>query len=141
MNLEDFEGLDLVSYCNIWCGACPGFHRGNCKGCRSTENKPESKKSCGYSMKPCCIKKGLDTCAECEEYPCSKITKLITSQKGRKEYDYRHDIPNNVEKIRKESLEAWIQSQKEKWTCPECGGPGVFYNLICWECKHPLDVS
>jgi len=43
--------------------------------------------------------------------------------------------------IRKEGLDAWLESQIEKWRCHNCGGQGVFYNLICWDCKNPLEVS
>lgn len=141
MDLDRYKGLDLVSYCGIYCGACPGFHRGRCKGCRATENKQTRKGSCGYGMRKCCEDKGLDYCGPCDQYPCSKINKLINSQKGRKEYDYRHNIPKNFEMIRKEGLATWLESQVKKWRCPECGGQGVFYNLICWDCKNPLEVK
>ncbi|MFO8018201.1 MAG: DUF3795 domain-containing protein [Promethearchaeia archaeon] len=138
--MSKYEGLDWVSYCGIYCGACPAFHRGRCKGCRSTENKTERKGSCGYGIRSCCEKKRLDYCGQCKDFPCSKINKLIKSQKGRKEYDYRHNIPANFRMINKKGLDGWLQYQKEKWRCKKCGGSGVFYNFICWDCKKPLNV-
>ena len=141
MDIDQDKGLEMVSYCGIYCGACPGFHNGRCKGCRAPVDEPKRKRSCGYGMRKCCEEKNVDYCGQCEQYPCSKINKLINSQKKRKEYDYRHEIPKNFETIKKEGLEAWIESQVKKWRCPECGGHGVFYNLICWDCKNPLEVE
>lgn len=130
----------MVSYCGIYCGACPGFHKGRCKGCRTAVRKSSHKRSCGYGMRICCEEKEIDYCGQCEEYPCSKINRLIRSQKSRMEYDYRHDIPKNFEMIKEEGLNVWLNSQVKKWTCSKCGGQGVFYNLICWDCKSPLEI-
>ncbi|TXT67677.1 MAG: hypothetical protein BAJALOKI1v1_30040 [Promethearchaeota archaeon] len=140
MDLNQYKGLDLVTYCGLWCGACPSFHRGRCKGCRTTENKNPKKKKCGYGIRKCCKDRGIEYCGQCDAYPCSKINRLITSQKGRKEYDYRHNIPQNFQMIKKEGFEKWLQYQQEKWKCGQCGGHGVFYNLICWECKNPVEL-
>ena len=123
---SEMSGLELISYCGIYCGACPGYQRGRCKGCRSTEAKPDRKTNCGYGMRNCCEDKDLDHCGQCADYPCSKLNKLIKSQKGRKEYDYRHDIPFSLEMIKKEGLENWLQFEKNKWKCKNCGGQGVF---------------
>ncbi|MBY8982297.1 MAG: DUF3795 domain-containing protein [Candidatus Lokiarchaeota archaeon] len=141
MNLDQNKGLDLVSYCGIYCGACPGFHKGRCNGCRSVKTKSKPKRRCGYNIRNCCEDKKLKYCGQCEQYPCFKINKLINSQKGRKEYDYRHNIPKNFMIIRKEGIDVWLKKQEKKWLCPNCGGQGVFYNLVCWDCKNPLNIS
>lgn len=45
--------------------------------------------TCGYGVRKYWEDKRFDHCDQCGNYPCSKINKLIRSQKGRKEYDYR----------------------------------------------------
>ncbi|MGV9172080.1 MAG: DUF3795 domain-containing protein [Promethearchaeia archaeon] len=101
----------------------------------------ERKGSRGYEIRACCEQKEFDYCGQCQDFPCSKINRLIKSQKGRKEYDYRHNIPSNFQIINKQGLEKWLQYQKKKWKCEKCGGVGVFYNFICWDCKKPLNIS
>ena len=45
-----------------------------CKGCRSKGDKIADKQC---KVRPCVQEKGLESCAQCEEFPCKKISKLM----------------------------------------------------------------
>lgn len=57
----------LISYCGFYCGACPKFRKGECKGCKGDE--PGC--ALGFTscrVRPCCTGKGYSSCADCQEY-------------------------------------------------------------------------
>ena len=65
---------NLVSYCGFYCEACPIFTKGKCKGCKG--NTPDC--AVGYNackVRPCCIKNGYSTCAECTKFKSVKDCK------------------------------------------------------------------
>ena len=45
-----------------------------CNGCRSKGDKIADKKC---EARPCAQEKGLESCAQCDEFPCKKMSKLI----------------------------------------------------------------
>ena len=64
---------NTIGCCGIDCGLCPRFYtKGDsvCPGCGGPDFK-EKHPSCGY-LTCCSIKKGLEVCSECDEYPCSR---------------------------------------------------------------------
>ena len=55
---------ETVAYCGLICGVCPGVGQCDCR----TAPKPEE---AGCYQRNCCIKKEIDGCWECNEFPCS----------------------------------------------------------------------
>ncbi|HEY9167508.1 MAG TPA: DUF3795 domain-containing protein [Candidatus Kryptonia bacterium] len=49
---------NLIAYCGLYCGSCTRYQSGKCGGCK--ENKASWCK-----VKPCNIKHGTSSCAEC----------------------------------------------------------------------------
>lgn len=128
--------MELLTYCGLYCGACPSYYRGTCLGCRSEDHsqKRNSKWSC--KIRECCIKvKNLFYYGECEDFPCKELNrKLIESHKEDPRFNYRHQIPNNVKKVSKLGIKNWLAEQDDVWTCKECGDTIVFYNYKCMNC-------
>lgn len=59
---------ELISYCGLYCAACPTYTSGKCEGCRG--DSPRC--SVGYAsckVKPCCVEHGYFSCADCEAQP------------------------------------------------------------------------
>jgi hypothetical protein len=126
---------DSLAPCGVYCEACPSFII-SCKGCRS-ENKNQKRKSkWDCKIRICCLeKKSYNFCYECKEFPCKDFSKkLIKSHSGDKKYQYRHELPNNLERIKKIGIEKWLKEQKTKWQCPKCSGIIKFYHYKCSEC-------
>ena len=69
-----------VSYCGLYCGACPSFAKAKCKDCRG--NTPDCAigfRSC--KVKPCCVENTYFTCADCKKHQsvkeCKKYNPLL----------------------------------------------------------------
>ena len=133
---------EKISYCGLYCGACPSYHK-SCLGCRSDSNDKKQKRKSKWSCKirKCCIElKNLQYCGECDGFPCKEIKrKLIESHPGDPRFNYRHKIPDNMEEITKLSLEKWSKEQEILWTCQECGQPIYFYYNQCRNCGNKTD--
>jgi hypothetical protein len=64
----------LISYCGLYCKACPAFTSGKCDGCRvNSEKSAVYYRKC--KVKPCCIENGFFTCADCTKYTSTKDCK------------------------------------------------------------------
>lgn len=57
----------LLGKCGFYCGACPTFIAGNCKGCVLEHNKGDC------FSRDCVLEKGLRFCGECKNFPCETI--------------------------------------------------------------------
>lgn len=58
---------ELLGSCGFYCGACPTFLQGRCKGCRAGQAEGDC------FTRDCVQKKGLPFCGACGEFPCGTI--------------------------------------------------------------------
>ena len=100
-----------VACCGLDCGLCPMYYTkgpSKCPGCCGPGfiNKHPS-----CSIITCCVKKSnFETCAECSEYPCSKINKWD-------KYDsfISHEVSlSNLELIKEKGIEQFLTQQKRR---------------------------
>ena len=66
---------NLISFCGFYCGACPKFLKGQCKGCKGST--PEC--AVGYSackVRPCCLDNGYSSCADCKKFDSVRDCKV-----------------------------------------------------------------
>ncbi len=65
---------NLIAFCGLYCGACPRFEKGKCKGC--AENR-----AAWCKVKPCNLENNYSSCADCEQFDdpssCKKYNPLI----------------------------------------------------------------
>jgi len=137
------KSIKLLSFCGLYCGACPSYHRGTCFGCRSEDNSQKRTSKWNCKIRECCInEKEVLYCGECSEFPCNKISsKLIDSHPGDSRFSYRHEIPDNMEEINRLGCNEWIKREIERWTCDECGGTIAFYDYKCMDCDKEFESS
>lgn len=98
-----------IGCCGIDCGLCPRFHmKGGsvCPGCGGLNFK-EKHPSCGY-LTCCVIRNGMEVCAECIEYPC---TRFESERKGLDSFVTHKKIFSNLDFIKNNSLECFIEQQ------------------------------
>ena len=57
----------LIGKCGFYCGACPTFLNGNCKGCMEEHEEGDC------FSRDCVLKRGLNFCGECSDFPCDTI--------------------------------------------------------------------
>ena len=133
--------VEKISYCGLYCGACPSYQKATCLGCRSEDKKQSRKSKWGCKIRNCCFKeRNVEYCGQCNDFPCNIISnKLINSHPHDPRFNYRHKIPENILKINKLGLERWFVEQEELWTCSDCGQPVIFYYNKCSGCGKTMD--
>ena len=100
-----------IGVCGLDCGLCPHFYTegdSRCPGCCGKDffNKHPS---CGFIT--CCVKKkGVEVCALCEEFPCTRFKDVGN-------YDsfvtYRN-VMITLDFIKKHGIEKYYSKQKER---------------------------
>lgn len=108
MNTED---RDLAGCCGLFCGICPRYQSkapSRCPGCQLGEQHSYC------SIYRCCQRKGVFTCAECDQFPCERLLRVLGVERGLDSFvSHRPAIPN-LEKIREIGLEAHLGDQGER---------------------------
>ena len=89
------------------------------------------RKSCLNCAISNCDKKE-DYCFECMEYPCKRL-KYLDKQYRLK---YKMSILENLDYIKQKGEEAFIASQSQKYTCPDCGKLRTVHYEYCIYCKQ-----
>lgn len=156
----------LAAACGTFCGACPayiakhsteeqnnnrqqksssaGLVKGRkmipdpawmngilCDGCLSGG---QIASHCQHCELKTCVENKLDVirCSDCTELPCFRVSNMInTGLLHRAEY-----LPN-LEKIGEMGVQAWVEYEKKRWSCPRCGIPISWYDAECTGCGEP----
>lgn len=107
---ESLKKYNTIGSCGIDCGLCPRFHtKGDsaCPGCGGLNFK-EKHPSCGF-VTCCVIKKGLEVCSECTDYPCSRFD---SERNGYDSFVTHQKIFSNHDFIRNNGIDTFISQQK-----------------------------
>lgn len=131
------EKIDTAMFapCGMNCLVCYKHcsHKKPCPGCFNSDlGKPEHCRKC--KIKDCAKGKGTSYCFECADYPCRLIKNLEKSYNKR----YQVSLMENSGFVRQNGLKAFLESQKEKYTCPKCGGVISIHDGECVECREGL---
>ncbi|PVX25195.1 MAG: hypothetical protein CW691_05415 [Candidatus Bathyarchaeum sp.] len=129
---------ELIAPCGMNCAVCSnylalkndvrakGVKLPYCKGCRPRDKK------CSFIKKKCekLLSQNVEFCYECEDFPCNNLKQL------EKKYiiHYRTSMVDNLVFIRDYGLLQFLESQKKKWQCPDCGEIICCHNGICYSC-------
>lgn len=133
---------DLIAPCGMNCSLCVahqfmeydinkmGFHKSYCLGCI-----PRGK-NCTYMRDECdLIGKGkIRFCLECVSYPCKRLQTLDKRYRTK----YHMSMIENLNDMKENGIENFLQKEEEKWSCPECGRILCCHNGLCLNCN--LDI-
>lgn len=131
MPLKEIEVI-IFAPCGMNCKVCYKhcYSKKPCEGClKSEEGKPEHCQKC--KIKECIKEKSISYCYECPEYPCKPIRNLEKSYHIR----YNTSLIGNSKFAKEKGLKAFMEYQKEKFTCSTCGGIISLHDSECSECK------
>ena len=134
------EGIssEMFAPCGMNCMVCYKhcYHKKPCAGCiPGDEGKPEHCRKC--KIKECVIERELSYCYECPEYPCRQLRSLERSYNTR----YHASLVENSHMVQTRGVETFMEKQKEKFTCPECGGIISIHDAECSECQEKMQIS
>ena len=126
----------LLAPCGMNCAVCYAYLRKKkpCHGCRGEEeSQPHHCRKC--SRRDCTVSQGIDFCFECPSFPCDSIKRLDKSYRQR----YRVSLVENGIRIKTFNIQQFLLGEKEKWTCPHCGGVICIHDRICSECETHVE--
>ena len=131
---QDLEP-SLIAPCGMNCGLCMAYLRNNnrCDGCRSgDEGKRTSCLVC--TIRTCATLRDSTSgfCSDCDRLPCSRLKRLDDRYRTK----YRMSMLENLRSIREQGIEAFVESERERWSCPECGGMQCVHTPECIYCGH-----
>ena len=126
---------DLVAPCGMNCGLCMRHLRdkNTCTGCRSDDDgKAKSVLACGIRKCETLRSNMSGFCFECDAFPCERLRRLNI----RYDTKYHMSMVQNLEAIRDSGIEVFVESERERWECPECGGVRCVHTDVCIYCGH-----
>ena len=126
---------DMFAPCGMNCKVCYQhcYHKKPCSGClNSGKEKPGHCRKC--KIRDCIGEKPLSYCFACSEYPCSLIKNLEKSYNKR----YQASLMSNSRFVQAYGLERFMEQQKEKYTCRQCGGIISIHDRKCSECQEKM---
>jgi len=103
---------ESIGCCGIDCCLCPRYHtKGDsaCPGCGGNDFF-QKHPSCGF-LTCCSIKKGLEVCAQCNEYPCSKFD---SEKEGYDSFVAHRKVFPNQEDIQQHGLPHFLSNQNQR---------------------------
>jgi hypothetical protein len=101
----------LVGACGLYCGLCPRYQsksKSRCPGCSS------GRMGAYCSVYRCASKRGYLTCAECPEYPCTRLKRTLKIDEGLDSFITHRAALDNLDNIRKFGLESFLNEQRER---------------------------
>ncbi len=130
---------DLIAPCGMNCSLCSayqfgeydlnrhGFHKKYCLGCIPRgENCTHMRDACELLAKG-----SIRFCYECRSFPCKRLKALD------KRYctKYHMSMIENINYIKEYGIKNFIDKERDKWRCPECGATICCHNGLCLNCN------
>jgi hypothetical protein len=101
-----------------------------CEGCQS-DIRTIHCRSC--AIRECAFSKGLTHCSQCGDFPCKRLVEF-----NQDAYPHHHEVLKNIERIREIGIDAWLEEQRARWHCPDCGSASCWYADTCPDCGATL---
>jgi hypothetical protein len=125
----------LIAPCGMDCGLCAVYVRDKkrCLGCRAgDEGKAKSCLEC--RIRNCDALRSPESgfCVDCAQFPCARLKRFDARYRAK----YRMSPIENLRQIRRIGIGAFVESEKERWACPECGGLQCVHVPECVYCGH-----
>lgn len=128
----------MFAPCGMNCMVCYKhfYTKKPCGGClKSDSGKPGHCREC--KIKNCIKSQDIKYCYECGDYPCKQIKNLEKSYNTR----YSVSLQANSNFVKENGLSEFMKEQKQKYTCPQCGGIISLHDCECSECGKTMDST
>ncbi len=131
MKMPDTIPEDMFAPCGMNCMACYRHcvskkASGGCFG--ETNQKTEHCRKC--TIKDCVREKGIKFCFSCKKFPCKPIITMDKRYNNR----YGQSLIENSHLVKELGLHAFLERERDKWTCQKCDGIISLHDNECSEC-------
>lgn len=133
---------ELISSCGFNCALCVYNQRnekekGYCAGC-DAKGGIKKVRCTNCALKTCHPQQiaNIRFCYECDEFPCQKLKRLD------KKYIKRANTSMiaNLKYIQQNGMEAFLESETNRWKCKNCGEIISIHNQLCMKCNTPVSL-
>jgi len=100
----------LFSACGLNCGLCPRYYTDGPSRCPGCGGEGFLETHCTCSILPCCERKNIEYCFDCDEFPCKKYDGADSSDS----FITHKNQFKDLEKAKQMGIEAYMKEQKEK---------------------------
>ena len=115
MSERPIKGYPTLGCCGLDCGLCPRYYTvgtSRCPGCCGPEFF-DKMPSCGYIT--CCVKKkGLEVCAQCDEFPCSRFESWLDKCGDYDSILTHAKVKANLDFIRSHGIVKFMEQQTKR---------------------------
>ena len=130
---------NLIAPCGMNCRLCLGFTReiNSCPGCRLIDQqgskKSEYRNRCRIRNCEFITSGKIKYCnASCGKFPCDRLKQLDKRYRTK----YGMSMIDNLKMINEVGIRNFIQNEKLKWSCPECGEMICVHKPTCLSCGY-----
>lgn len=126
---------NLIAPCGMNCRLCSAYVRkkNTCPGCRDDSlSKPNTRWNCRIKTCEKMAAGEAGFCFECEDFPCARLKHLDKRYRTK----YGMSMVENLENIRTSGIEKFVESEKGRWKCPECGNTLCVHKPHCLSCEY-----
>jgi len=134
-SLPESLSAALIAPCGMDCGLCIAHvrQRKPCAGCNSDgATKPPHCVTCTIKM---CDQIEGDAgafCFDCAKFPCARLRQLDSRYRTK----YGMSMVENLGQIQETGIEAFVATERRRWTCPGCGGLLCVHRQACIYCGY-----
>jgi hypothetical protein len=134
MESKSFADPGLIAPCGMNCELCYAYQRerNKCLGCNGADER-KSAHCANCTIKNCdgIKNSGTNLCWECLKFPCTRLKQLDK----RYRLKYGMSMIENLEQIRDSGMDTFLNNQRTKYTCGECGQPLCVHRETCLNCN------
>lgn len=107
----------------------------NCELCHSLQNRKKNCPGCRKKPTNCviqnCQQRGV-YCYDCSKFPCRRLKQLDLRYRT----NYSMSMLENLVYIKEYGETAFLEQQRKKYTCPDCGKLRTVHYDYCIYCKQ-----
>lgn len=136
-SVNPLSAEELIAPCGMNCGICLAYLRdkNKCSGCRCFyEDKPVTRAKC--KIKNCenlpDIK--MKFCFMCTSFPCKRLKNIDKRYRTK----YHMSMIENLNMIQKKGIRNFLEKEKDRWKCQNCGGVICCHNGLCYNCQQDI---
>ena len=125
----------LIAPCGMNCRLCMAYEREKnaCPGCRGDDSvKAKTRVTCRIKNCQNIVQGRVRYCFSCDSFPCADLNHLDKRYRT----TYGMSMIENLENIRQFGMRHFIQDEKARWACPECGAILCVHKPRCVSCEH-----
>jgi hypothetical protein len=125
----------LIAPCGMNCRLCRAYGRDRnaCPGCRGDDSlKPKTRVLCRIKTCGKIARGGARYCFRCDSFPCDRLNSLDKRYRTR----YGMSMIDNLRSIGQLGIRRFLENEKRRWACPECGEVICVHEPQCLSCGY-----